>query len=74
MPRYFFNVRNGDYFKRDSHGTTVPDLGTIRKIALKRARDVLAKDPDTMVEAEFEITDQGGIIVEAVPFSEALLD
>ena len=71
MPRYFFNIRNGDDYKRDVRGKDLPDLGTVREAALDKARKMLAEDRDAMAAAEFEITEEGGIIVEAVRFSEA---
>jgi hypothetical protein len=70
MPLYFFNVRNGHDFKSDPHGTNLTDLGTVRKVAINRARTMLAQSPNEMANAEFEITDKGGIIVEAVKFSD----
>jgi hypothetical protein len=71
MPRYFFNIRNVSHYNKDSVGTNLVDLGTVRNVALGRVRKLSAKDRKQMAEAEFEITDEGGIIVEALKFIEA---
>jgi hypothetical protein len=71
MPRYYFNIRNGDNYNKDSVGTNWADLGTVRDTAIARVRKLSAKDRKQTAEAESEITDEGGIIVEAVRFSEA---
>jgi hypothetical protein len=69
MSLYFFNIRNGHDFKKDLHGRNLTDLGTVRKTAIDRARKLLAKRGNEMADAQFEITDKGGVIVEAVKFS-----
>lgn len=71
MPRYFFHIRNGGRYTKDTEGTYVADLGSVRRIALFRARKLLAQKGKAMEEAEFEIADKGGVLVEAVPFSDA---
>jgi hypothetical protein len=72
MPRYFFHIRNGGQYTKDTEGTYVADLGSVRRIALFRARKFLAQKGKAMKDAEFEIADKGGVLVEAVPFSDAL--
>jgi hypothetical protein len=74
MPRYYFNIRNGDEFKKDARGVELLDLGTVRRAALAKARKMLvvsSRQRRRLAQAEFEITDEGGVIVEAVRFSEA---
>lgn len=71
MPRYFFNIRNGDRYTKDGSGTYLADLGSVRRVALYRARKLLAKKGNKLESAEFEIADRGGVLVEAVRFSDA---
>jgi hypothetical protein len=71
MPRYFFHIRNGGKYTRDSKGTYVTDLGSVRRIALFRAKKLLAQKGKAVEDAEFEIADKGGVLVEAVLFSQA---
>jgi hypothetical protein len=70
MSLYYFHVRNGQDFIKDSRGTNLTDLGAVRKTAIKKARKLLAERGSEMANAEIEITDEGGIIVEAVKFEE----
>ena len=53
-------------------GSDIADLGSVRTTALNRARRLLAKCGRTMEKAEFEITDAGGVMVQAVRFGEAI--
>jgi hypothetical protein len=74
MPRYYFNIGNGDEFKKDARGVELLDLGTVRRAALAKARKMLAvssRQRQRLAQAEVEITDEGGVIVEALRFSEA---
>jgi hypothetical protein len=71
MPLYYFNIRNGSQYTKDYRGTYLSDLGSVRQVALYRAKKLLAKKGNAMENAEFEIADQGGVLVEAVRFSTA---
>jgi hypothetical protein len=70
MPRYFFHIRNGDQYTRDKLGTYLPDPGSVRRVALERAKKLLSQKGNAMGKAEFEIAGKGGVLVEAVPFSD----
>jgi hypothetical protein len=71
MPLYYFNIRNGHQYAKDKRGTYLPDLGSVRRVALHRARKLLAQKGSALENAEFEIADKGGVLVEAVRFSSA---
>jgi hypothetical protein len=75
MPRFFFHVRDGDVLTEDPDGSEFPDLAVALAEALAAARDVLAEqlkagaNPDGQ---RFEIHDDAGRMLGAVPFSDAL--
>jgi hypothetical protein len=44
MPRYYFNIGNGDEFKKDARGVELLDLGPVRRAALAKARSSRGRD------------------------------
>jgi CRP-like cAMP-binding protein len=75
VPRYFFNIRNGNGLTEDEEGRDFPDAGTARLEALKGVRAIVAeevKEGRLDLAGQVEITDEAGGPVLEVPFGEAL--
>jgi hypothetical protein len=75
MPRFFFNVRDGDFLGKDPEGVVFADLDAARAEALAAARDILGdaiKNDQVQDARQYEITDEAGQIVAMVPLMDAL--
>lgn len=40
MPRFFFDVRDGDRYSRDEHGIVLPDVGRVWEIAVPMVDEI----------------------------------
>ncbi|HEY0012475.1 MAG TPA: Crp/Fnr family transcriptional regulator [Allosphingosinicella sp.] len=75
MPRFFFNIRNGNGFTEDEEGRDFPDVRAARAEALKGVRSIVAeevKEGRLDLAGRVEITDEAGASIEAIPFGDAL--
>ncbi|SDD94550.1 DUF6894 family protein [Belnapia rosea] len=75
MPRFFLNIRDGDFLARDDEGLEFPDLEAARAEALAAARDVLgdAIQHDQVQDTrQYEITDPSGKVLATIPLMDAL--
>lgn len=75
MPRFFFHMRDEDWLVEDPEGSELPDLGAARAKAAEMARGYLAGRLAAGEALDFqrvEIWDDGGRMLETVPFPEAL--
>ena len=65
MPRYFFNVRDANGFRRDDEGQDLPSLEAARVEALKAAEEIWSDLPPDLPRAgmAFEIADENGAIL-----------
>ena len=73
MPRYFFNVVNGD-FEADTVGSDLDGLKAARLEAIRTARELMAEGVSMHGEWhhwKVVVTDDAGRTVMTVPFSEA---
>jgi hypothetical protein len=76
MPRLFFNIRIDGVLVIDDDGTDFPDLDAAVDEAKEAARDLIAShirnnDPSVLMNS-FEITDEQGVVLRTVPFTEGL--
>jgi hypothetical protein len=73
MPRYFFNVRDANGFRKDDEGQDFPNLEAAHVEALKTAEQLWIGMPPDVARAgmAFEISDESGTMLETVPFVEA---
>jgi hypothetical protein len=75
MPRYFFHIRKGDVFDKDSGGREIAATEALSDETIEAARDVLA-DGDVQGldrrEWVFEVADESGGIVLTLPFVDAI--
>jgi hypothetical protein len=67
MPRYYFNVRQGDSFVPDLEGLEFPDLATALANGAVGIKEALSEE--SLEGAIFEITDELGSVVLIVPCS-----
>jgi len=75
MPRFFFNVREGDKLIDDIEGGDYPSLAEARAEAVLSARELMANDilaGRKPSGSRFEIGDDSGQIVLIMPFEEAI--
>ncbi|HZF96376.1 MAG TPA: Crp/Fnr family transcriptional regulator [Allosphingosinicella sp.] len=75
MPRYFFNIRNGNGLTEDEEGRDFPDVRAARAEALKGVRSIVAeevKEGRLDLAGRVEITDESGASIEDIPFGDAL--
>lgn len=75
MPRFFFNVRVGDFLGKDPEGIVFADLDTARAEALTAARDMLGeaiKNDQVEDPRQYEITDEAGQVMATVLLMDAL--
>jgi hypothetical protein len=75
MPRFFFNIRDGDQTLCDPEGTELAALDIARQEALIDARWILAEELRTgriALDRRFEITDKAGQVLATVCFQDAL--
>lgn len=78
MPRYFLHLRypaSEDGFARDEEGDELPNVGVLRQHVVDTARDLmkgtrLKAIPDWL-RCSFEVTDESGMVVLRLPFSDA---
>jgi hypothetical protein len=71
MPRYFFNLRDGDEFVPDEEGRHFPDLQHALEEARQSARDILAEQLrlGQKLDGQFiEIANETGAVLEKVTF------
>jgi hypothetical protein len=76
MPRYYFQVCNGDGFKTDEDGQDLPDIHAARATAITGLRDILAselKDGVLKMASFIEIEDENRALLMTVPFIEAVM-
>lgn len=75
MARYFLNVRRNGVLIEDPDGDEAADLPAMRRVAEETIEDILCR-PETYGEHQrwdrctFEITDESGMTVMRLPFSE----
>lgn len=75
MPRFFLNIRDGDFLAEDPEGSVFADLDAARAEVLAGARDVLGdaiKNDRVQDPRLYEITDETGQVVATVPLMDAL--
>jgi hypothetical protein len=71
MPRYYFDIRDGDKLVEDAEGIELSDVAAAREEAVAAARELLAEHlrhgelPETK---QFEIRNEAGELIETVPF------
>lgn len=66
MPRYHFNIRNGDSIRRDEEGTILPDLAQAERVAETNVRERLQRDGVSLDGQSLEITNQDGTVLNRV--------
>jgi hypothetical protein len=75
MPRFFFNIRDGDQILCDPEGTELASLDVARHEALMDIRWILSEELQTggvVLERRFEITDDAGQVLATICFQDAL--
>ena len=77
MPRYWFNVRNGnDLLLDDAEGCQLPNLKAVKKEAVLAARQILCAAALTGVAAslqvQIEVVDEAGKTVLIMPVGHAI--
>ena len=75
MPRFFFNIHNGNGLTEDEEGREFADAGAAREEAVKGVRSIIAeeaKEGRVDLRGRIEVTDEAGGAVLAVPFRDAL--
>lgn len=75
MPRFFFNIRNGNGLTPDDEGRDFGDLGEARAEAVKGIRSIMgeeAKAGRIDLRGRIEMTDEAGAEVGSVGFGEAV--
>lgn len=75
MPRYFFNIKNGDDRAEDTIGTELPDIEAARKKALGAARNRMAdriQNGQLLGDDEFAICNAVGKCLLTIPYRSAL--
>jgi hypothetical protein len=77
MARFYFHIRRGDEFVRDTEGVDFPDVEAARREGLLAAREMLAEmllNNEIVDGQQFEIADEGGDTVATIPFRSAIRD
>jgi CRP-like cAMP-binding protein len=75
MPRFFFNIRNGNGFTEDEEGRELEDASDAREIAVRGIRSIVgeeAKEGKIDLRGRIEVADEAGKPVCAIGFGEAL--
>ena len=75
MPRFYFHIRDGEFFEIDPEGLEFASLEYAVLDARKAARDMLAEKllADEHIDGQrFEIADETGEVVETVTFKSVL--
>jgi hypothetical protein len=76
MPRFFLNVRDGDFLIVDPEGSDLADLAAAHSEALASARELLAdalKSNRVLSISQIEITDEVGQILATISMKAAQL-
>jgi hypothetical protein len=47
MPRYYFHIKRGQVIVLDQEGTELVDLAEAAEEAVRRGREIVARDPST---------------------------
>ena len=75
MSRYFFHFRNQNGLKEDYEGEELADLAAARETAMSSAREITADGllagAAEMSSCSFEVCDEAGKLLFALPFSQA---
>ena len=66
MPRYFFDLTQGDQTLPDEEGIELPDIETVRRQARRIAKRILPTLPERFPDQAFIIRDEAGQIALAV--------
>lgn len=71
MPRYFFNVQEGETVLPDNLGTELADMREVRGEAIRAAGEMLADVDGSLDGQEWQmnVTDAGGKLVLRLHFS-----
>lgn len=75
MPRFYFHIRDGEFFEIDPEGLEFTSLEDAVIDARKAAREMLAEKllANEHIDGQrFEIADQSGEVVETVTFKSVL--
>ena len=75
MPRYYFNVRDGETLSEDVDGIELQDLEAARREAIVAARDIMIDQlrGGEQVDGQiFEIEDEEGEVLLVIPVRDAL--
>jgi uncharacterized protein YabE (DUF348 family) len=75
MPKYFFNIREGDELSKDEEGAEFPDDESARAEGEAGAREVLAEiitENGTADSRVMEVTDEAGTVVAEIPYKSLL--
>ena len=75
MPRYFFNVVDGDRTIVDSLGLELDDLDEARQEAVASARELMSENLLRGVPPNgrrFVVTDETGAVLAEIPFKDTL--
>jgi CRP-like cAMP-binding protein len=76
MPRFFFNIRNGNGLTEDEEGRDLPDAGRAREEAVKGVRSIVSEEAKAGridLAGRIEIRDERGAPLFEVPFGDALV-
>lgn len=75
MPRFYFNVRDGDTLIADQEGVEMPGKTAAAEEAKQAARDLLAervKYGEPLESKRFEVVDDDGETILTLPFRSVL--
>jgi hypothetical protein len=75
MPRYYFHVREGSVFSRDSEGQDLPDAEAARREAVSASREILGEKllhGGSLDSRTIEIADETGHVVDLVNVNDVL--
>jgi len=76
MPRFYFNVREGDNLYRDPQGQELSGYEAARTEALSSSREIIAErilHGGSINSRVIEITDETGAVIDALEMREVLL-
>ena len=76
MPRYFFDLTNGDGLVRDEEGLELADQAQAREVAVSSARDVAASEiregREVSLRSFISIRDAAATEIDRVTFGQAM--
>ena len=75
MPRFFINIRHGDFLIEDEEGSVLPDVEAAYREALLAARDILSSKLRAGEDVNgqiFEITDENRVVLASFPLRDVL--